>query len=132
MRQGPYAYLLGKELLYAIRRTFLHAWYDVGVSVERHRDGGVPESLLNHLRVLTGGKKQCRVRMSQVVDAHIREPESAEQRFEVASRDVLQAKGSTILGCEHEVLIAICGTKRQSVSHLPHPMTREDSEDSIP
>jgi len=72
-----------------LRRSFLlHRWDDVRVGVERDRDRGVTQTLLNHLRVEALGEKERRRGMPQVVEPDLWQPRFLQQRVERSPHQV--------------------------------------------
>ncbi len=89
-----------------ISRVRLHRGDRVTVEVQRHGDGGVPQPLLNDLRVDAGRQREGRVRVPQVMEPDARQPELAH----ICSRIRSRCRGQ-----------AACRSRGQTAGRRPGP-----------
>jgi hypothetical protein len=74
----------------------------VRVAVQGHADRGVPEQVLDQLRVSTAREQESSARVPEIVPAYIGHTSTPEQLLEVPVHDVLGAQGSTLARSENE------------------------------
>ena len=86
------------------RRLFLHRGDGVRVGIERDRDGGVAETLTDHLGVHAGLQGQGGMGVAQVVQADRRQHRPLHRLPPVAG-DRLGVEGGAVLGREHEAAL---------------------------
>ena len=79
------------------------------VAVQGHADRGMPEQVLNQLRVGTTREQESSARVPQIVPAYLRQSRPPKQRLEVAVDDVLSLlRGALALGEYKAVILPLC------------------------
>jgi hypothetical protein len=69
---------LRQRSVHRVRETIAHAGQDVRVGVERDRDGGVPEHLLDQLGVLARLQQDRRCGVAEIVEPDAWQPRAVE------------------------------------------------------
>src|SRR5215211_7246074 len=65
----------------------------------------MPQEFLNQFRMHALTQQERCASVPEVVEAHIRQARTPQERLEGAGDEVLPSYGGTDLGCEHEVVI---------------------------
>ena len=117
---------LEEHALYGIGCVTLHVWGDVGVGVHRHRDVGVPETLLGYFEVHALAEKERGAGVTEVVEADVGKTGAPEQGLEASVDDVLGVYRSPDLRGEDEVLILVEITHLELLLRLALPVALED------